>query len=178
MNFKTMINNSGLVDCFCHLYPSVTLHRGYTRFPFKAPNSHPNQLDALFIPYSIAEDHMIRFQTRFVTSDHTLISIKIRDKFRSKNVTKPKLKFKSYQLENEKNCDIFRETILAHLKRNNLISDLTLPTLHTDPKLSNFSDQNCSLSYVKIYHELIANLVSNSNNLEAEFKTTQDTELN
>ena len=94
------------------------------------------------------------------------------------NVTKPKLKFKTYQLQNEKNCDLFRETILVHLKRNNLISGSILPTLHTAPKLSNISDQNCSFSYVKIFYEIIANLVSDSNDLEAKFNAIQDTKLN
>ena len=116
INFKSMINNLGLVDCYRHLYPSVSHFRGYTRFPFKAQNSFPNRIDALFIPSSIAENYKIKFSSHLVTSDHTLIAIKIRDKFVSKNVTKPKLNFKLYQLENEKNGDLFRSTILTHLK--------------------------------------------------------------
>ena len=139
INFRTMINNLGLVDCYRHLYPSVSRFRGYTRFPFKAQNSFPNRIDALFIPSSIAKNYKIKFSSHLVTSDHTLIAIKIRDKFISKNVTK-QLSFKLYQLENEKYCDLFRSTILTHLKCYGLIYDVIDPTLHT-PSLGHFFSQ-------------------------------------
>ena len=113
--FKEMINNLGLTDVYRFLYPSKIHNKGYTRYPFKAQKAYPNRLDGIFLSNQIVQNFKIKFKSQHVTSDHMLISIRVKDKLLACNVTKPKLTFKLYQLQNNDHCDLFKKTIHNHV---------------------------------------------------------------